>query len=313
MLCSKIGSDCPHPVGQDDNFVFVMMPFRGFDNIYDAIQMAVTGIEGKKFECKRADEKFTTFAIWCQNICKNIRRAKYLIVDTTGRNPNVFYELGFSHALESTKAILVTQSVKDAPFDIADLNHIEYSPDNLRGLREKLQNAILELEKEEAVEGYENKTSDEMIAEYKSQLKKEEERSSKFKKELHESEDRERELKDRIKEVEAIKEHPVEEAKNKITQLEGTIAQLKSKLKFTEDDKHDKITQLKDSLKEKEDKLKTLEDEFESYKSSKDEEPLSTLLLDDTKREAEAKKWFRKGNDQDEKESYEKTIYFFSP
>ncbi len=312
MLCSKIGSDCPHQVGQDDNFVFVMMPFTGFDNMYYTIQSAVEGIEGKDFECMRADEKYTTFAIWCQKICKNIRKAKYLIVDTTGRNPNVFYELGFSHALENTKAILVTQNVKDAPFDISDLNHIEYSPGNLRDLREKLQKAILELEKEEEEEGYENKTSDEMIAELKSQLREEEERASKFKKELHESEDRESDLKLRIKEVEAIKDNPVEEAKTKITKLEGTIAELKSNLKFTEKDKKDKITRLSETLKEKEKKLKILEDEFESYKNSKNEEPLSTLLLDDTKRQTEAKIWYNKGYDEGEKGNYEKAIDYYT-
>jgi len=52
-------------------------------------------------------------------------------------------------SLENTKAILITQNIKDAPFDIADLNHITYSPDNLRDLREKLQKAILALEKDE--------------------------------------------------------------------------------------------------------------------------------------------------------------------
>jgi hypothetical protein len=128
MICSKIGSECPHPVVRDNHLVFVMMPFAGFDNVYYAIQTAVEGIEGKNFRCLRADDKFTTFQIWCRNICKNIRKAKYLVVDTTERNPNVFYELGFSHALESTRAILITQNVEDAPFDISDLNHIELNP-----------------------------------------------------------------------------------------------------------------------------------------------------------------------------------------
>lgn len=282
MLCSKIGSDCPHPVVQDDKFVFVMMPFKSFENIYDSIQLAVEGIEGKNFECMRADEKFTTFSIWCRNICKNIRKAKYLIVDTSGKNPNVFYELGFSHALENTKAVLITQNVEDAPFDISDLNHIEYSPDDLRDLREKLQNAILELEKEEKEEGYESKTSDEMVMELKSQLREEEERASKFKKELHESEERESKLKEHIREVEAIKNNPVEEARNQITKLEGTITQLKSKLKNTEEDKKDQIAQLINTLKEKELKLSILENMLKTYKDSKDAKPLSNVLLNET-------------------------------
>lgn len=115
MLCSKIGSECPHPVRQDDRFVFVMMPFKGFDNIYDAIQLAVEGIEGKDFKCMRADEKYTNVSIWCKNICRHIREAKYLIVDTTGRNPNVFYELGFSHALGKYQSNLDNTKCKGGP------------------------------------------------------------------------------------------------------------------------------------------------------------------------------------------------------
>jgi tetratricopeptide (TPR) repeat protein len=199
VLCSKIGNECPHRVTQDNHLVFVMMPFKGFDNEYYAIQRAVEGIQGKDFKCLRADEKYTTFAIWCQKICKNIRKAKYLIVDTTGRNPNVFYELGFSHALENTKAILITKSVKDAPFDIADIDHITYSKEDLRQLEKDLRNALLNLEKEEEEEGYENKTTDEMMVELKSQLRQEEERASKFKKELYECEERERNIKEASK------------------------------------------------------------------------------------------------------------------
>ncbi len=104
MFCSKIGGECPHTVIQDNKYVFVMMPFEGFNSIYDAIKHAVGEIEGKEFRCERADAKYTNLSIWCNRICKNIRKAKYIIVDITGRNPNVFYELGFAHAMYNTKA-----------------------------------------------------------------------------------------------------------------------------------------------------------------------------------------------------------------
>jgi hypothetical protein len=163
MRCSKIGSKCPYPVGKEDTLVFVMMPFKSFDNVYNAIQLAVNDIQDNDFKCLRADEKYTNVSIWCKNICKNIRRAKYLVVDTTGKNANVFYELGFSHALENTKTILITQNIKETPFDIADLNHIVYSPENLGELRTKLKDAIYVLEKEET--NYDDKTHEEMLHE----------------------------------------------------------------------------------------------------------------------------------------------------
>jgi DNA repair exonuclease SbcCD ATPase subunit len=120
-----------------------------------------------------------------------------------------------------------------------------------------------------------------MIIELKTQLRQEEERASKFKKELHETEERERKLKEHIKEIEAIKSNPVEEAKNRIAELEGIIGTLRKKLKHTEEDK---IHGLIETLKEKEEKLKILEEEFKKYKNSKNEEPLSALLLNETKK-----------------------------
>lgn len=139
MFCSKIGRECPHQVSQDDNLVFVIMPFDGFKDVYDQIKISVEEI---KYSCERSDKKYTTLSIWCDRICKNIRKAKYLIVDTTGRNPNVFYELGFAHALKNSRAILITQNIKEAPFDIADMNHIIYSTDDFCRLKKDIQIAI---------------------------------------------------------------------------------------------------------------------------------------------------------------------------
>lgn len=147
--CLMTGAKCSHKITQEDDFIFVIMPFKGFDAIYSAIQDAVKGITEKKFRCYRADEKFSTHAIWCANICANIQKAKYLIVDTTGKNPNVFYELGFSHAQKDTKAILITQNVKDLPFDVAELNYIKYSKKNIHKLKKDLRKAIRWLESKE--------------------------------------------------------------------------------------------------------------------------------------------------------------------
>jgi len=125
MFCSKFGYECPHNISRDDGFVFVMMPFENSSSIYDAIKQAVNGI--KNFNCERADDKYTNHSIWCERICKKIRKANYLVVDTTGRNPNVFYELGFAHAIgNNTKAIIITQNIEEAPFDVKDLGHIIY-------------------------------------------------------------------------------------------------------------------------------------------------------------------------------------------
>jgi hypothetical protein len=43
----------------------------------------------------------------------------------TGQNPNVFYEVGYSHALNK-RTILVTQIANDIPFDLKHRPHIVY-------------------------------------------------------------------------------------------------------------------------------------------------------------------------------------------
>jgi hypothetical protein len=147
--CSKIGGLCPHPINVDENFIFVIMPFKDFDSVYDTIKQAVPKKRGIKYRIERADEKYTSFSIWCSRICKSIRKAKICIVDTTGKNPNVFYELGFTHGLTKTKTIILTQKIKDAPFDIKEMGHIVYSVKNLPKLRKDLNKALSELLREE--------------------------------------------------------------------------------------------------------------------------------------------------------------------
>ncbi len=312
MFCSKIGGECPHTVIPDNKSVFVMMPFEGSNSVYDMIRQAVEGIEGKEFRCERADDKYTNLSIWCKRICMNIRKAKYIIVDTTGRNPNVFYELGFAHAMYNTKAIIITQNIKEVPFDIAEINHIIYSEKELPGLREELKNAIQELEKEEIEESYANKSTEEVITDLKSQLRAEEERAGKFKKELFESEEREQKLKKSIAEIASIQNNPDAEARNKIADLEGTIAGLKEKLERTEKDRKDTIEELTKTLKEKEGNLKILAESFDDYKGGKDVKSLSNLLLDDSRRRAEAEKFFNRAYDESQKGNKETAIEYYN-
>lgn len=314
MFCSKFGGECPQPAAKDDKFVFVMMPFKDSDSIYDAIKRAVEGIplENGCFTCNRADDSYTNLSIWCSQICKNIRKAKYIIADITGRNANVFYELGFAHSMDNTKAVIITQNVNDAPFDIKDMGLLQYSEKKLPKLVDDIRSAILALEKAEQEEGYTRKSPEEMIRDLKAQLNAEETRSSRFKNELLESEKREKELKERIKEIESIQNNPVEDAKNKISELEGMIAELKSKLKHTEEDKTDTIAQLTATLNEKTEKLNILEKKFNEYKENEDVKPLSDLLIDDAQKRLESQTWFNKAYDEAHKGNHAKAVKYYS-
>jgi hypothetical protein len=101
---------------------FVLMPFRDkFTDPYHAIRHAV---ESAGYTCLRADEIFETKSI-IQIIYDLIDRAEVVVADLTDRNPNVFYELGYAHALGKS-TILVTQSPADVPFDLRHRQYVHY-------------------------------------------------------------------------------------------------------------------------------------------------------------------------------------------
>jgi hypothetical protein len=54
-----------------------------------------------------------------------------IVADVTGKNPNVFYELGLAHTI-GKDVIIITQSDDDVPFDLKYLRYIKYV-DNTAG------------------------------------------------------------------------------------------------------------------------------------------------------------------------------------
>ncbi|VAW73627.1 hypothetical protein MNBD_GAMMA15-2237 [hydrothermal vent metagenome] len=116
---------------QDESLVSIMMPFNAeFDPVYSTLQEATTSIG---FSCVRADDIWEHHTI-IQDIVNIIARAKVVICDCSGKNPNVFYEAGIAHAI-GKEVILITQSEQDVPFDLRHLRYIHYLSNN-EGLRE---------------------------------------------------------------------------------------------------------------------------------------------------------------------------------
>lgn len=69
-------------------------------------------------------------------VLREIARAQLIIGDLTGRNPNVFYELGLAHMTkDAERVLLLTQRMDDVPFDLRAYRCILYMPDE-PGLRE---------------------------------------------------------------------------------------------------------------------------------------------------------------------------------
>ncbi len=118
-------------------YVFVLMPFNdSFRVIYEeSIRPTLRDDLGCIVE--NADELHTTNQI-IEDIFSQIRNADFLVADTTGKNPNVFYELGYAHAL-GKKVILLAQDAKDLPFDVKGLRHIIYRSESHATLKSHLK------------------------------------------------------------------------------------------------------------------------------------------------------------------------------
>lgn len=102
---------------------FVMMPFgQWMDSYYREIY--VPAIREAGLEAVRADELFSTGSV-IEQIWEQISRAKVLLADLTGKNANVFYELGLAHAANKP-VVFTTGDLEDVPFDLRHLRVAVY-------------------------------------------------------------------------------------------------------------------------------------------------------------------------------------------
>lgn len=123
------------------NLCFVLMPFGpSFDNIYRKLIQPVVGEAG--LEALRADQIYAPGLIM-EQIRSAIQQARLCITDLTGRNANVLYELGIAQTLGKS-VVLMTQSMADVPFDVAQHRTIVYRDDarGIRLAREELAKAV---------------------------------------------------------------------------------------------------------------------------------------------------------------------------
>jgi hypothetical protein len=108
------------------NLVSVMMPFSpGFKGTYDAIKKVT---DHMKLECLRADDIWEN-STFIQDIFDLIYCARIIVVDYSGRNPNVMYETGIAHTLGKT-VIPITQSIEDIPSDLKHHRALQYYPND---------------------------------------------------------------------------------------------------------------------------------------------------------------------------------------
>lgn len=135
----------------DKLFAFVLMPFGPeFDDTYKVgIKEVAKSLD---VIAERVDEQSFSETI-LERIYRQIETADLIIADMTGRNPNVFYEVGYAHA-KKKPVILITKAADDIPFDLKHHRHLIYG-EKLTDLRDKLAADInwmkAEIEKSRAV------------------------------------------------------------------------------------------------------------------------------------------------------------------
>lgn len=104
------------------DLVSVMMPFDArFRPVYEALQQLCTQL-GRR--CLRADDIWNN-AVVMDDVVSLIDRSRVVIADCTGRNPNVFYEIGIAHTL-GRDVLMITQAENDIPFDLRHLRFVQY-------------------------------------------------------------------------------------------------------------------------------------------------------------------------------------------
>ncbi len=107
---------------------FVMMPFDEpiggyYKKLYEP------AIEKTGLRPIRADDDIFAVGKIIDQVWTGISAARVLVAELTGRNPNVFYELGIAHALRKPVVLIASNEI-DVPFDVRHIRVIYYDKDD---------------------------------------------------------------------------------------------------------------------------------------------------------------------------------------
>jgi hypothetical protein len=126
----------------NDRLVFVLSPFsEPFNAIFrDHVKPTIERLGD--YNCIRADDIYDNRPI-IEDIWRCINEARVVIAELTGRNPNVFYEVGIAHTV-GKEVILLTQTMEDVPFDLRHLRCVvyDYTPRGAQTLETNLRNTV---------------------------------------------------------------------------------------------------------------------------------------------------------------------------
>ena len=131
-----------HKRTQKNRRFFTIMPFTPeLDDLYHlGIREVIAKIGGA---CERADEIQDVGGI-VEKIYELIQDADVIIAEVTEPNPNVYYEVGYAHAL-GKPVVLLTRNIQNSPFDLRMYHHVIYS--SIMDLRQRLLSILEQITK----------------------------------------------------------------------------------------------------------------------------------------------------------------------
>lgn len=134
-----------------DKKALVIAPFGGTDDgVVGTIHQA---LHAEGLETNRLDEP-EIGAGREGSIIDAIRSSDLVIADLTQQNPNVFYELGYAHALRKPTILLVsTESRKPLPNALKGFFYIAYDPHDLDDLAFQLRSTVFRYAPDPALSG----------------------------------------------------------------------------------------------------------------------------------------------------------------
>lgn len=103
---------------------FIVMQFsEEYNNLYTEVIKPICEEFGYRVD--RADEFFTSTPI-ISDIVKSIKNSSVIIAEITPDNPNVFYEVGYAHAINKPTILLCDRKREKLPFDISGFRTLFY-------------------------------------------------------------------------------------------------------------------------------------------------------------------------------------------
>ncbi len=118
---------------------FMLMPFLDpYNSYYSKIYKPT--LEKNGINISRVDNLFSPRPI-ILDIQKSIVEADIILCEMSGRNPNVFYELGLAHAI-GKPVLLLSQKEEDIPFDLRHIRIIIYDTKDVQWQKKLKQNLV---------------------------------------------------------------------------------------------------------------------------------------------------------------------------